>query len=170
MLHRFESLRKTRDDSHPAIAHLGPALFTKYLYFAGAGAPDHPSLILDSRVAVALVDIRWTSLRPETGWPAETYQRYCSADWRGVSLPAGHPVTADPAIRAALNRAVDRQAIVDHVLAGYGRPASTPLSEVYGAAYEPSATFKFNPAATEQLLTTPAGADPPCSASLHMKS
>nr|AIU93530.1 hypothetical protein LRS1606.96 [Rhodococcus sp. NS1] len=66
------------DDSHPAIAHLGPALFTKYLYFAGAAAPDHPSLILDSCVAVALVDIGWISLHPETGWPAETYQWYCS--------------------------------------------------------------------------------------------
>jgi len=87
-----------------------------------------------------------------------------------VRLLAGNPVTADPAIRAALNRAVDRQAIVDHVLAGYGRSALTPLPEVYGAAYEPSATFKFDPAATEQLLTTPAGADPPCSTSLHMKS
>lgn len=62
----------------PAIAHLGPAFFTKYLYFAGAGAPDHPSLILDSRVAAALVDIGWTSLHPEGGWPAETYQRYCT--------------------------------------------------------------------------------------------
>ncbi|WP_120285293.1 hypothetical protein [Rhodococcus rhodochrous] len=62
----------------PAIAHLGPAFFTKYLYFSGAGAPDHPSLILDSRVAATLVDIGWTSLHPETGWPAETYERYCS--------------------------------------------------------------------------------------------
>ena len=75
-----------------------------------------------------------------------------SADWRAVSLPAGNPVTADPAIRAALNRAVDRQAIVDHVLAGYGRPASTPLPEVYGAAYEPTAAFEFDPAAAEQIL------------------
>ena len=75
-----------------------------------------------------------------------------SADWRGVSLPTGNPVTADPAIRAALNRAVDRQSIVDHVLSGYGRPASTPLPEVYGAAYEPSAAFEFDPAAAERIL------------------
>lgn len=75
-----------------------------------------------------------------------------SADWRGVSLPAGNPVTADPAIRAALNWAVDRQSIVDHVLAGYGRPASTPLPEVYGAAYEASATFPFDPAGAERIL------------------
>lgn len=75
-----------------------------------------------------------------------------SADWRGVSLPAGNPVTSDPAMRAALNRAVDRQSIVDHVLAGYGRPASTPLPEVYGAAYEPTALFRFDPAAAERIL------------------
>lgn len=61
----------------PAIAHLGPAFFTKYLYFAGAGAPDHASLILDSRVAAALVDTGWASLHPGGTWPAATYQRYC---------------------------------------------------------------------------------------------
>ncbi len=60
------------------IAYLGPSFFTKYLYFAGAGAPDHPSLILDSRVASALVDLGWSSLHPEGGWPAVTYQRYCT--------------------------------------------------------------------------------------------
>ena len=75
-----------------------------------------------------------------------------SADWRGVSLPAGNPVTADPAMRAALNRAVDRQAIVDHVLAGYGRPASTPFPQVYGAAYEPTAAFAFDRAAAAKIL------------------
>lgn len=34
----------------PAIKHLGPGFFTKFLYFAGAGEPDHPCLIVDSRV------------------------------------------------------------------------------------------------------------------------
>lgn len=61
-----------------AIAYLGPAFFTKYLYFAGAGAPDHQSLILDSRVAGSLVDIGWASLHPDGGWPSETYERYCT--------------------------------------------------------------------------------------------
>lgn len=75
-----------------------------------------------------------------------------SADWRGVTLPADNPVTADPSMRAALNRAVDRQSIIDHVLAGHGRPASTPLPEVYGAAYEPNATFTFDPAGAERIL------------------
>ncbi|WP_245545737.1 ABC transporter substrate-binding protein [Nocardia higoensis] len=75
-----------------------------------------------------------------------------SADWRGVSLPVGDPVTGDPAMRAALNRAVDRQAIVDHVLAGYGRPASTPLPSAYGPAYDIGAGFPYDPPAAERLL------------------
>ncbi|GBF17559.1 oligopeptide-binding protein AppA precursor [Rhodococcus sp. Br-6] len=75
-----------------------------------------------------------------------------SADWRGVSLPDGNPVTADPAMRAALNRAVDRQAMVDHVLAGYGRPASTPFPEVYDTSYEPAAAFEFDRAAAAKIL------------------
>ncbi len=38
-------------------------------------------------------------------------------------LPIGNSVTADPAIRKAINLAIDRQALVDGVLEGYGRPA-----------------------------------------------
>ena len=75
-----------------------------------------------------------------------------SADWRGVTLPADNPVTADPAMRMALNLAVDRQGMVDHILGGYGRPASTPIPEVYGAAYEPTAAFPHDPARAAALL------------------
>ncbi|NLU85094.1 ABC transporter substrate-binding protein [Rhodococcus sp. HNM0569] len=75
-----------------------------------------------------------------------------SADWRGVSLPPGNPFTSDPAARRALNLAVDRDAMVDGVLAGYGRAASTPVPDVYGDAYEPSAVFGHDPGAAERLL------------------
>lgn len=37
--------------------------------------------------------------------------------------PIGNSVTADPAIRKAANLAIDRQALVEGVLEGYGRPA-----------------------------------------------
>ncbi|MBL1073658.1 ABC transporter substrate-binding protein [Nocardia sp. 2] len=67
-----------------------------------------------------------------------------SADWRGVSLPSGNPVTGDPAIRRALNLAVDRKAMIDNVLGGYGRAAYTPFPEVYGAAHNPDAVFAFD--------------------------
>jgi hypothetical protein len=60
------------------IRSLGPSFFTKFLYFAGGGAPDHPCLILDRVVATALRDhCGWTSLHPTGPWPAETYRRYC---------------------------------------------------------------------------------------------
>ncbi|MFI6024955.1 8-oxoguanine DNA glycosylase OGG fold protein [Amycolatopsis magusensis] len=59
------------------IPWLGPAFFTKFLYFAGGGAPEHPCLILDSVVAMALRDhAGWKSL-PTGNWSAQTYQRYC---------------------------------------------------------------------------------------------
>ncbi|CAM3905522.1 ABC transporter substrate-binding protein [Mesobacillus zeae] len=40
-------------------------------------------------------------------------------------LPAGNDVTADPAIRHAINTAVDRQALIDGVLEGHGTKAYT---------------------------------------------
>ncbi|WP_430334715.1 ABC transporter substrate-binding protein [Rhodococcus sp. ACT016] len=75
-----------------------------------------------------------------------------SADWRGVTLPAGNPVTADPAMRMALNLAVDRGAMVANILGGHGRAAYTPVPEVYGDAYEASATFPFDRVRAEHLL------------------
>jgi peptide/nickel transport system substrate-binding protein len=61
-----------------------------------------------------------------------------SVDNRGIAFPfvadggttpegrkIGNPVTADRAIRQAVNMAVDRQALVDGVLNGYGTPAYT---------------------------------------------
>ncbi|WP_019636412.1 ABC transporter substrate-binding protein [Paenibacillus fonticola] len=42
-------------------------------------------------------------------------------------LPIGNDVTADPAIRHAINIAVDRHALVDGVLEGHGTPAYTSV-------------------------------------------
>ena len=75
-----------------------------------------------------------------------------SADHRSVSLPAGNPVTADPAVRLALNHAVDRDAMVTAILGGHGVPAYTPVPEVLGEAYAPEATFDFDPDRARQLL------------------
>lgn len=75
-----------------------------------------------------------------------------SADWRGVSLPAGNAFTADATARRAMNLGVNRTAIVADVLAGAGEAASTPYSSVYGAAYEPAAQFGFELDAAKRLL------------------
>lgn len=128
------------------------------------GAPEIPSLTVvyipdDNARAqrMAAGEIAGTNLPPRLaatfeGRDGTTVTANTSADWRAVSLPANNPVTGDPSVRAALNRAVDRDALVEHVLAGYGRAASTPLPEVYGDAYEPTATFDYNPAEAERIL------------------
>jgi peptide/nickel transport system substrate-binding protein len=67
-----------------------------------------------------------------------------SADLRAVRLPAQGPVTGDPAIRLALNHAVDRAALVTGALAGAGQPAATPMPAALPEFVEPSATFTTN--------------------------
>ncbi|WP_256821201.1 ABC transporter substrate-binding protein [Dietzia sp. Die43] len=54
-----------------------------------------------------------------------------TADWRAVALPTAHPFTGDPAVRRALTLAVDRESLVEHVLAGHGRPATSPITDAY---------------------------------------
>ncbi|NJC12800.1 peptide/nickel transport system substrate-binding protein [Micromonospora profundi] len=54
-------------------------------------------------------------------------QRVPTADYRGVMLPSGNPVLADPAVRRALNLAVDRSAMVSGILGGAGEPAFGPI-------------------------------------------
>lgn len=85
-----------------------------------------------------------------------------SADYRGVGLPGGLAITSTPDLRRAVNLAIDRQAMVDTVLAGRGRPAATPVSPAQEQWYDPAATFSYDPAQAEQLLAAAgwvAGAD-----------
>ncbi|MFH8492595.1 ABC transporter substrate-binding protein [Streptomyces coeruleorubidus] len=56
----------------------------------------------------------------------KTY-RAKSYDFRAVTLPTADKVTGDRVIRRALDAAVDRQAMVDKILDGAGRPAYGPL-------------------------------------------
>ncbi|MFE6968332.1 ABC transporter substrate-binding protein [Isoptericola sp. NPDC057653] len=86
------------------------------------------------------------------GRPGLRVQSVRTADWRGVSLPTDNPFTSDPAAREAMNLAVDRDTIVDGVLAGHGSPAATPVSAVYGDAFDAGATFPFDRARAERLL------------------
>lgn len=75
-----------------------------------------------------------------------------SADWRGVSFPSGVAFTADPLARLAMNLGVDRTAVIRDVLDGHGRPADTPIGDVYGLAYNPEATFAFDPDESAAIL------------------
>jgi len=51
-----------------------------------------------------------------------------TADYRGVMLPTGNPVTGDLAIRKALDLAVDRDAMVRGILNGDGAAAFGPIA------------------------------------------
>lgn len=62
-----------------------------------------------------------------TASPGYTVHRVPTADYRGVMLPMAGLVTGDPAIRKALDAAVDRQAMVTGVLGGAGDPAYGPV-------------------------------------------
>ncbi|MFF9869428.1 ABC transporter substrate-binding protein [Streptomyces sp. NPDC013953] len=48
-------------------------------------------------------------------------------DYRTVTLPTHNKVTGDTAIRRALDIAVDREAMVDNILEGAGKPAHGPV-------------------------------------------
>ena len=75
-----------------------------------------------------------------------------SADYRTVTMPSGHPVTGDPAIRQAMNLAVNRQGMIDALLAGKGVPASTPVPAVLDSYVEPAAQFRCDPAEAGPIL------------------
>lgn len=66
-----------------------------------------------------------------------TVHQVPTADYRGVMLPMGGPVTGDVAIRRALGKAVDRKAMVEGVLAGAGEAAYGPVPPT-SEYFEPS--------------------------------
>ncbi|MFF5179762.1 ABC transporter substrate-binding protein [Micromonospora sp. NPDC000316] len=80
-------------------------------------------------------------------------QRVPTADYRGVMLPSGNPVLDDPAVRRALNLAVDRSAMVAGILGGAGEPAFGPIPPTSEFA-EPSIIGKStaDPTAAGALL------------------
>lgn len=81
-----------------------------------------------------------------------TLREHLSADYRTIALPFANPVTADPAIRAAMNRAVNRRGMVDALLAGQGRPAYHPIPDVLPEQVDPAAAWRFDPVGAARVL------------------
>ncbi len=75
-----------------------------------------------------------------------------TADYRALLLNMDDPAFADPRVRQALSWAVDREALVDGVLLGFGEPATGPLGT---SAFEDpdAAPYTVDPARVEQLMT-----------------
>lgn len=75
-----------------------------------------------------------------------------AADVRTVLLPADNPVTADPAMRLALNYAVNREKMVGGPLAGKGTVAETPMPPSHAEFVELAARFVRDPAKARRVL------------------
>ncbi len=83
------------------------------------------------------VDVAYTAASyADQTIPGYSLQAYKTVDNRGFNLPTipsgttdangvalGNGVTCDVAVRRAINMGIDRQAMIDHVLNGYGSPA-----------------------------------------------
>ncbi|WP_324244644.1 ABC transporter substrate-binding protein [Pseudonocardia sp.] len=101
--------------------------------------------------------------------PGMRLEAVTSVDNRGISFPTvpdtgrtdadgrpiGNDVTSDLAIRQAVNWAVDRQALVDGVLAGYGSPATGPVDGL--PWYEPASAIPGNDPARAASILDAAG-------------
>jgi len=64
----------------------------------------------------------------------------------------GHPALRDHTVRLAIAHAIDKQAIVDRVLQGYGSPGTTVLPPYNRWRVDPLAPIGFDPAEAERLL------------------
>ncbi|MFI6510534.1 ABC transporter substrate-binding protein [Streptosporangium sp. NPDC050855] len=85
------------------------------------------------------------------GRPGMTVYDVPSADYRAIMYPMDRPVTGDRAVRRALGLALDRQAMVDTILAGAGTPAYGPISPDT-VWHDPGVTGTTDPAAAARLL------------------
>lgn len=89
--------------------------------------------------------------QPFTGTGGMRVVTHRTTDLRAVTLPTG-PVTGDPAMRAALNHAVNRKGLVDGLLGGKGSPAATPIPDTMPEFHDPGAAFAHDKVQTELLL------------------
>ncbi|MBZ2195414.1 hypothetical protein KCQ71_04575 [Ruania sp. N2-46] len=89
------------------IPSLGPAFFTKYLYFAGAGTVANRCLILDARVATSLHEAGWSTIpRGSYNWYTDMYAEYVDLlhRWAETITKSGIPTQADEIERALFTR------------------------------------------------------------------
>lgn len=81
-----------------AFAYLGPAFFTKLMYFAGAGSTSHDAYIVDHRVLQTLSrTAAGAGLRASHNYGPSTYRKACSAleAIASAARVSGYPELAD---------------------------------------------------------------------------
>jgi peptide/nickel transport system substrate-binding protein len=135
---------KARDDYWRTTPQLKTVTLQKY-----ADSSALAAAVKDGKVSGAAVPPRSAEKIAGDGQQIITAR---TADWRGLTLPSDNPLTKDAKVRRALNLAIDRDALVDEVLGGHGTPASTPVGEFYGDAFDPAAEFDHDVVAAKRLL------------------
>lgn len=128
----------------------GPPAVRKVTVLFGGDAATRTSRTLAGDIDGSPVAPAQTRDLPRSG--VSLLVTHNSTEYRTVSMPTRNPVTADPAIRLALNQAVNRRAMVDGPLAGKGEPASTPIPSSMPEFVEPDATFHEDKAQAGRVL------------------
>jgi peptide/nickel transport system substrate-binding protein len=99
-----------------------------------------------------------THVGPATGFdqmsfnmcdPSTTSARYCERN-----PGTGHPALRDPVVRQAISMVIDRDALVERVLGGYGLPGSTVVPPFAAQWHSPptTETQTYDPEGAAQLL------------------
>ena len=110
------------------------------------------------------VDVAYTSaVYSDQALSGYSLAAYASVDNRGVNLPAlppgettdsgvpmGNAVTADVAVRRAINIGIDRQEMIDNVLNGYGTPAYSICDQL--PWYNDASEVAYDPEGAAALL------------------
>ncbi len=131
-------------------------------YWGGAPAVKNVTVVFvpdDNARATRMAagEFDGTVLPPKLARPYEAKSGYRvvqnpSADYRGLGIPSELPFTSDARVRRAINLGINRQAMIDTVLAGSGKPASTPISPYLKDWYDAGSAFSFNVTEAEKLL------------------
>lgn len=70
-----------------------------------------------------------------------------------IAVNHDRPLFQDVRVRQAMLMAIDRQAIINSILRGYGRIATGPISPVLKAYYDPNVTeYSYDPEGAKRLL------------------
>ena len=103
-------------------------------------------------VQASQADLAYTSAVYADQSPAGYSLLSCeSVDNRGINLPTeGNPVTADLAVRRAINIGVDREEMIENVLNGYGTPAYSVCDKM--PWYNPASEVAYDPEEAVRLL------------------
>lgn len=103
-------------------------------------------------VQAGQADLAYTSAVYADQSPAGYSLLSCeSVDNRGINLPTeGNPVTADLAVRRAINIGVDREEMIRNVLNGYGTPAYSVCDKL--PWYNPASEVAYAPEEAVRLL------------------